>query len=275
MKFGVKNIDYYSDYDANTFLSLANLQHKISQALVDVNLLDAAVFWLTNAERKKYNLKQFQFHNKLKQTAVLHSEQMKIHNFFSHENAVEAKFKTLTDRISSVKDNNFQGFMSCGENISDYPIIKANENFTVENRNGTQRLFSTNGIEILPYSYYEFAKIVVEGWMNSPGHRKNILNSDFTYLGCGCAKYEKQGNTYTMLYFKLTQNFGGSLMANNFLFGIEKTFNDIENGIEKIITNFKRNYPKHIKSLCFGKQKYKFNALFGDWGQKKLIKWQT
>lgn len=222
MRFEVNKTDYYSGYDVNTFFSIANLQHKITKLFVNVDLLNAAVFWFTNVERKKYNLKQFQIHSKLRETAILHSEQMKIHNFFSHENSFDARYKILTDRINSVKDNNFQGFMSCGENISDYPIIKTNENFTVENKNGTQRLFSMNGTEILPYSYYEFAKIVVEGWMNSPGHRQNILNPDFTYLGCGCAKYEKQGNGYLMLYFKLTQNFGGTLVANSFLFGIEK-----------------------------------------------------
>jgi len=152
MKLKINKIDYYSGYDANTFFALANLQHKISKALVDLNLLDAAVFWFTNVERRKHNLKQFQFHNKLRMTAILHSEQMKTHNFFSHENVFDTRYNTLTDRINSVKDDNFQGFMSCGENISDYPIIKANENFTVENRNGEQRLFSTNGTEILPYT---------------------------------------------------------------------------------------------------------------------------
>jgi uncharacterized protein YkwD len=147
---------------------------------------------------------------------------MKIRNFFSHENAFDNRYRTLTERINFVKDNNFKGFMCCGENIADYPVIKANEKFMIENRNGIQRLFSTSGEEIFPYSYCEFAKIVVEGWMNSPGHRKNILNPEFTYLGCGCAKYEKQGNGYSMLYFKLTQNFGGTLIACSFSFGIEK-----------------------------------------------------
>jgi len=203
--------DYYADYDVNTFFGIANLQQRITKMSVDADLLNAAVFWFTNIERKKHNLKQFEFHNKLQQTAVLHSEQMKRHNFFDHENTFEARYKTLTDRINSVKDNSFQGFMAWGENISDYPIIKANENFTIENRNGVQRLFSANGTEILPYSYYEFAKIVVDGWMNSPGHRANILNSDYEYLGCGCANYEKQGNGHSTLYFKLTQNFGGEL----------------------------------------------------------------
>ena len=32
-----------------------------------------------------------------------------------------------------------------------------------------------------------FAKQMVEGWMNSPGHRKNILSPDFTMSGIGVA----------------------------------------------------------------------------------------
>ena len=214
--------DYYSGYDVNTFFSLANLQHQITKGFVDADLLDAAVFWFTNVERRKHNLKQFHFHAKLRQAAILHSEQMKRHNFFDHDNQFDTKYRTQTDRINSVKDNTFHGFMSWGENISDYPIIEANKSFTVQHINGVQRFFSMSGAEILPYSYYDFARIVVDGWMNSPDHRANILNPDFEYLGCGCEKYEEQGSGHTMLKFKLTQNFGGRLVAGSFLLGVEK-----------------------------------------------------
>ena len=255
MRFDVNKTNYYSDCDVNTFMNHANLQHKITWLFADVDLLDAAVFWCTNVERRKFNLKQLQYHSKLRQAATLHSEQMKVHNFFNHENAFDARYKTLTDRINSVKDNNLHGFMCYGENIADCPIIKANENFTIENRNGTQRLFSMNGKEILPYTYYEFAKIVLEIWMNSPGHRENILNPDYTYLGCGCAKYEKQGNGYSILYFKLTQNFGGTLLASNVPLGNDKLIH--------------KHTSKALIIPVLWENNKKFNALFGDWGQKK------
>lgn len=29
---------------------------------------------------------------------------------------------------------------------------------------------------------------VMDSWMNSPGHRKNILNPDFEYIGVGLAR---------------------------------------------------------------------------------------
>ena len=34
------------------------------------------------------------------------------------------------------------------------------------------------------------AEVVMSGWMNSPGHRGNILEKDFTHIGVGCYKHE-------------------------------------------------------------------------------------
>lgn len=234
MNFGTNKPDYYTGYDVNTFFGTANLQQRITKLFVDVDLLNAAVFWCTNIERRKHNLKQFQFHGKLRQTAALHSEQMKIHNFFDHENAFDARYATLTDRLESVADNSFKGFMRWGENI--YEI----------------------GKEPFPYSYCELAKTVVDGWMNSPGHRANILNPDFEYLGCGCAKYEQKENGYSMLCFKFTQNFGGKLMGGSFPFIFEKK-----------ITNQGTSNPRALETI-----KLKFNALLGDWEQSKFQKYE-
>ncbi|MFF7558122.1 CAP domain-containing protein [Streptomyces olivaceus] len=41
---------------------------------------------------------------------------------------------------------------------------------------------------------------VVEGWMNSPGHRANILTSDFTHLGVGLAGGGRAGTYWTQLF---------------------------------------------------------------------------
>ena len=44
---------------------------------------------------------------------------------------------------------------------------------------------------------YRTAKSVVEGWMNSPGHRANILNSRFTRIGVG---YVADGSYCTQMF---------------------------------------------------------------------------
>lgn len=41
---------------------------------------------------------------------------------------------------------------------------------------------------------------VVEGWMNSPGHRANILKADFTHIGIGFAGGGQMGTYWTQLF---------------------------------------------------------------------------
>ncbi|MFC7885650.1 CAP domain-containing protein [Streptomyces sp. NPDC057376] len=41
---------------------------------------------------------------------------------------------------------------------------------------------------------------VVEGWMNSPGHRANILKADFTHIGIGLAGGGRAGTYWTQLF---------------------------------------------------------------------------
>lgn len=44
---------------------------------------------------------------------------------------------------------------------------------------------------------YRSAEAVVNGWMNSSGHRANILNASFRYIGVG---YEPDGNYWTQMF---------------------------------------------------------------------------
>lgn len=44
---------------------------------------------------------------------------------------------------------------------------------------------------------YATPKAVVEAWMNSPGHRANILNSSYTHIGVG---YVASGNYWTQMF---------------------------------------------------------------------------
>ena len=44
---------------------------------------------------------------------------------------------------------------------------------------------------------YKSPAAVVDGWMNSSGHRANILNPSFTHIGVG---YEKDGSYWTQMF---------------------------------------------------------------------------
>jgi uncharacterized protein YkwD len=46
------------------------------------------------------------------------------------------------------------------------------------------------------YNVDGFAQQAVSGWMNSPGHRANILNPNFTHTGIGIAAVPRDGKGY-------------------------------------------------------------------------------
>jgi uncharacterized protein YkwD len=109
------------------------------------------VFEYTNLERTRRGLAAFLPHPGLDRLSVYHGENMRDYNFFSHTDHnrrdPEGRRKLL-----------FPGLLGgLGENIA-YHYGATPE---------------------------EAARNLVEGWMNSPPHRKNILAGGFTYLGVG------------------------------------------------------------------------------------------
>jgi uncharacterized YkwD family protein len=47
---------------------------------------------------------------------------------------------------------------------------------------------------------YSTAQAVVDGWMNSQGHRENTLNKSFTKIGVGYVKGGSYGSYWTQLF---------------------------------------------------------------------------
>lgn len=103
---------------------------------------------LVNAEREKVGAAPLTFDQQATDAAKAHAEDMRARNFFSH-NSPEGF--TPDDRLAAVKAT---GYSQTGENIA---------------------LGQTT------------AAAVMTAWMNSPGHRANILNPNFTHLGIGVA----------------------------------------------------------------------------------------
>jgi uncharacterized protein YkwD len=46
------------------------------------------------------------------------------------------------------------------------------------------------GEPLPPHTYHSFAADLLDQWMDSPGHRKNILAEEPRYLGAGCEHME-------------------------------------------------------------------------------------
>lgn len=111
----------------------------------DVSAYEKAVVDLVNQERTSRGLKPLQIDGKLSKVARLKSEDMRDNNYFSHHSP---KYGSPFDMM---KKFGIQ-YSYAGENIA------AGQPTPQE---------------------------VMKSWMNSPGHRANILSSNYTHIGVG------------------------------------------------------------------------------------------
>lgn len=114
--------------------------------------LEKEILRLTNLERKKKGLNPLEWDDALGYAARYHAKDMAEKNYFGHDS-----YDRDGDNLKK----------SCGifermEKFASYPSMAEN-------------------IYAGPIS----AEVVVKGWMESPGHRKNILNAKTSKLGVG------------------------------------------------------------------------------------------
>lgn len=117
-----------------------------------VSKIELEVVNLVNKERAKVGLKPLKIDEEVSKVAKLKSEDMKNKNYFNHTSP------TYGTPFDMLKKFNIK-YKRAGENIA---------------------------------KGQKTAKDVVEAWMNSEGHRRNILSNSFTHIGVG---YAKKGNT--------------------------------------------------------------------------------
>ena len=170
------NYNYYASLNYNSFIKLESVNSIINVNDINHPLLASAIFHATNLERGRNGLVKFMTSNELYTAAQGHSKDMVEYEFFSHTSPVTAK-RNMSDRLKAVGIINVWS----AENIA--------ESFAKKGQ-----------------TYWQFAVNVVEQWMNSPGHRKNILNAKYKFLGCG-TYFLKEEYSGTYLYFRSTQNF--------------------------------------------------------------------
>ena len=131
--------------------------------------VETRVFELTNLERTKRGLKALRWHQALRHIARYHGINQMKHKFYAHR---DHKGMEPTDRFRRLHPA-IMG--SVGENIHKIWVVKE------RNAEGT-------------------AQYLVKEWMQSPGHRANILHTRYNYLGVGVVSDGK--------HIWGTQNFG-------------------------------------------------------------------
>lgn len=118
------------------------------------------VLTLVNQERAKVGAPPLAFDQQATDAAKVHSEDMRAQNYFSH---TSPDGFAPADRLIAVKAS---GYTNTGENIA---------------------LGQTSAAQVM------------NDWMNSAGHRANILNPEFTHLGVGIAE---PGPYWTQVFLK-------------------------------------------------------------------------
>jgi uncharacterized protein YkwD len=195
---------YYSRYDADAFQSYSYAKMTIDFDNIHYDLLNAAIFYATNQMRITHGMDPFIYAQPLEEAAFMHASDMVRLHFFSHSNPYESEKKTFQQRLSMYGVE--QGYRA--ENISEMFGIRyeqGNSLIPPDTTGGDFRDFETGKL-IPAHTYLSFAKALLEGWMNSSGHRANILNSKLIYLGCGARHYRNE-SFYGMDQFRAVQNF--------------------------------------------------------------------
>lgn len=191
------------------FYGIPALDSTINLSYPDYELLDAAIFHATNEARAQEQYPPFKYHHALHEAAKLHSNFMIELDFYNHYNSENTDYYFPLDRVRDFDKK----IPLIGENIAEFPLIESKRIYCPEKAaDGYFVYLNCKSREVLtPYTYLEYAKLVVNSWMHSPPHRKNILNPDFTYLGCS-ARFSKDPYKERRLPFaRLTQNLGGYL----------------------------------------------------------------
>jgi uncharacterized YkwD family protein len=126
------------------------------QAAYSISQYEKQVVFLTNNERARYGLQPLKIDEKLSEVARFKSSDMQQKGYFSHTSP------TYGSPFDMMRQFGVQ-YRAAGENIA------------MGQRSPEE---------------------VVNAWMNSEGHRKNILSQSFTHIGVGHVK----GNYWTQMF---------------------------------------------------------------------------
>ena len=174
------------------------------------SLLDAAIFHATNEQRLKYNLRAFSYNISLHKATTGHSEAMIEEDFYSHINSNSITNRNLQNRV----ENQTREFRAMGENIAQHDIIETGRNakfcFQAPKNNGDYFFVDcTTKKPIYMMTYAVLARSIVNGWMNSPHHRDNILNPQYTMMACAARLSKNPFREPKSPFARITQDLGG------------------------------------------------------------------
>jgi len=139
------------------------------------DVIELLVHKFTNEQRVMNGLEPVKFDFKISDVARLHSIDMSDRNYFAHENL------DGLDASDRARDAGYRCFKWIGNSY----YLGLSENIFRGNLYESMRLLGGVPVSYDWLNNEVIAHITVDGWMNSEGHRKNILNSNFDREGIG------------------------------------------------------------------------------------------
>ena len=175
---------YYASLTDENFRDFKLFNKPINLKKIDYKILNAAVFFVSNEARLEQGLSELEYQPNLETMAWNHSKSMGYRDFFAHVNKKDKKRREPRDRALLAGVSN--------------PIVSENISAIGGQRFGT---------------YLDLADHLIDGWIDSPPHRKTLYGKDAVQLGCGVYYYTgiwqknkkiyKQGDGFWLA----TQNF--------------------------------------------------------------------
>ena len=138
-----------------------NCGQNVTETVSSVNSMEKQVASLTNSERKSAGFGRLILDSQLSKLARMKAEDMAKKGYFSHTSPTYGSAFDMMKKYGV-------SYRTAGENIA---------------------------------KGQKTPEAVMNGWMNSSGHRANILSSMYTHIGVGYAK-DSKGNTYWVQIFK-------------------------------------------------------------------------
>lgn len=158
----------------------AAFQQQIPTRSLNRDLLDRAILYYTNRARCDRGLRALTPDRGLHQIATGHSADMVRLGFFGHKSPVKGR-QTVSDRMRGGGAT----FQAAAENLA---TIKR---LAIKNGQSAYPLQTAHcAFSMTPYgpplpvrSYDQIARNLVQRWLDSPGHRENLLNPIYTRHG--------------------------------------------------------------------------------------------
>jgi uncharacterized protein YkwD len=171
------------DKPAAAFFAQESTGRPIDPQKVDQALLAAALFHETNRLRQKNGRPPLSHDARLDAAARMQATSMAQKNYLDHINRHDPERRTPKDRAQMAGFD----FRFLAENVATQFTIQYQSGRTVYRMPaGTGFSYQPDGPPIPRHTYRSFASTILAQWMDSPGHRQNILSDQPELFGSDC-----------------------------------------------------------------------------------------